>query len=203
MEQPQFSRLPQRQRIPAQPASRVAALLGSVLLAAAAAAPATAADVGVSVHVSQPGTYGRIDIGRVPPPPPALVYAQPILVQPPPRVVAPPQPVYLWVPPGHQKNWGKHCARYGACGVPVYFVQDRWYRDHVMASRGGRPAGYAPAPGPGYGPGPVYAGDRGYGHGYGHGHGDKHAEKEWRKHGHDDRREQEHGRKSKHGHGHD
>ena len=37
------------------------------------------------------------------------------------------QPVYLWVPPGHQKNWRKHCGRYDACGRPVYFVQDNWY----------------------------------------------------------------------------
>ena len=40
-----------------------------------------------------------------------------------------PAPVYLRVPPGHAKNWGKHCQRYGACGVPVYFVRDDWYRD--------------------------------------------------------------------------
>ena len=114
----------------------------SALLAALAcvAAPAMAApDVGVSVHVGQPGVYGRIDLGRVPPP--VVVYAQPIVVQPPPRVVTapPPQPVYLWVPPGHQKQWSKHCGRYDACGVPVYFVQDRWYREHVMAGRGAPP----------------------------------------------------------------
>jgi hypothetical protein len=47
-----------------------------------------------------------------------------------------PQPVYLWVPPGHQKNWRKHCYRYNACGVPVYFVQENWYRGHVAPQRG-------------------------------------------------------------------
>jgi hypothetical protein len=39
------------------------------------------------------------------------------------------QPVYLRVPPGHAKNWAKHCARYGACGRPVYFVSDDWYEN--------------------------------------------------------------------------
>ncbi len=88
-----------------------------------------AADVGVSISVSQPGVYGRIDIGRFP---------QPVLVQPQPIVIHAPrvavQPVYLWVPPGHQKNWRKHCHRYQACGVPVYFVQEGWYREHVMVA---------------------------------------------------------------------
>jgi hypothetical protein len=46
------------------------------------------------------------------------------------------EPVYLWVPPGHRKHWSKHCAQYGACGAPVYFVQDRWYREHVVGERG-------------------------------------------------------------------
>ena len=32
-------------------------------------------------------------------------------------------PLSLYVPPGHQKNWGKYCGRYNACGQPVYFVQ--------------------------------------------------------------------------------
>ena len=37
------------------------------------------------------------------------------------------QPVYMHVPPGHAKDWGKHCRKYNACGQPVYFVEDRWY----------------------------------------------------------------------------
>jgi hypothetical protein len=46
--------------------------------------------------------------------------------------------VYLWVPPGHRKNWRKHCGQYQACGVPVYFVRDDWYGKHV---RGGEHRG--------------------------------------------------------------
>jgi hypothetical protein len=123
-------------------------LFGAAALASALSAAAGAVtDVGVSVQISQPGIYGRVDIGNLPPP--VLVYPQPIVVHRPPVVVAQPvQPVYLWVPPGHQKNWKKHCGRYNACGVPVYFVKDEWYQAHVMPQRGDGP-----------------------GHGKGHGHG--------------------------------
>ena len=96
-------------------------------LAAAAPAQAADVDVGVSIGISQPGVYGRIDIGRFPQP--QLIVQQPVVIV---RQAAPPPPMYLWVPPGHQKNWRKHCGKYNACGAPVYFVQDRWYQDHVM-----------------------------------------------------------------------
>ena len=68
-----------------------------------------------------PGVYGRIQIGNAPPPP--VIYAQPVIIRPP-AVVVPRAPIYLYVPPGHAKNWGKHCARYNACSQPVYFVQE-------------------------------------------------------------------------------
>ncbi len=114
----------------------------SLACAVACLAPVVsqAADVGVSVLVSQPGVYGRIDIGRYPQP--AVIVPQPVVVAPPVGVVVPQQPVYLWVPPGHRKHWSKHCYRYNACGVPVYFVRQDWYDSHV------RP----PQPGP-HGPG--------------------------------------------------
>jgi hypothetical protein len=88
------------------------------------ASSANGADVGVSVSVGQPGFYGRIDIGNYPRP--EVVYAQPVVVQPAPVGVVY-QPVYLHVPPGHEKHWSKHCAKYNACGRPVYFVRDNWY----------------------------------------------------------------------------
>lgn len=100
----------------------------SLALVLATAAQAT--DVGVSISISQPGVYGRIDIGRYPQP--VLVQSRPIVIQRGPRVI---EPVYLWVPPGHQKNWHKHCGRYSACGVPVYFVQDGWYRERMERER--------------------------------------------------------------------
>jgi len=114
---------------------------------------ALAADVGVSIGIAQPGVYGRIDIGRFPQPP-AVVTSQPVVIEPPRVVVAKPvQPVYLWVPPGHQKNWGKHCREYSACGVPVYFVRDEWYQDKVMGSRAQNGNSHGQGKGKGHGKG--------------------------------------------------
>jgi hypothetical protein len=133
-----------------------AALLG------ACAAPAFAADVGVSISIGQPGFYGQIDIGNVPQP--QLIYPQPVVIQRAPEFVSA-APIYLHVPPGHEKHWGKHCAQYNACGRPVYFVRDDWYNNEYV---------------PHYRKG----GDDGGGHGHGRGHDkdhgrkDKHADKD-------------------------
>jgi hypothetical protein len=109
-------------------------LLAGALVVASLPGFAANVDVGVSIGISQPGVYGRIDIGRFPQP--QVIVQQPVIVgRPIVRRVQPVQPVYLWVPVVQQQNWGRHCGRYGACGVPVYFVQDRWYRDHVAAGR--------------------------------------------------------------------
>ncbi|MCY4755241.1 hypothetical protein [Pelomonas aquatica] len=98
-----------------------------VALAGLSALPAArAADVAVSIGFSQPGVYGRVDIGR---------YPQPVLVAPQPVYVGPPvyaEPVYLWVPPEQRRDWRRYCYRYGACGAPVYFVQDGWYQQNVV-----------------------------------------------------------------------
>ena len=92
---------------------------------------AQAADVGVSINIGQPGFYGRIDLGNVQQP--QLIYSAPVIIQQVPVGVVR-QPVYLRVPPGHEKNWGKHCYKYNACGQPVYFVRDDWYTN-VYAPR--------------------------------------------------------------------
>lgn len=106
---------------------RRAFVVGGAFAVAGAFAPgASAADVGVSIQVGQPGFYGRIDIGNAPRP--VLVYPEPVIVQPAPVAVVR-RPIYLRVPPGHVKKWSKHCHRYAACGQPVYFVQDRWYEE--------------------------------------------------------------------------
>jgi len=82
--------------------------------------------VGVSIGINQPGVYGRIEIGNTPPP--RVIYPQPVVIVQSPVAVYQ-RPIYLYVPPGHQKNWGKYCNRYAACGQPVYFVQEDWVRE--------------------------------------------------------------------------
>jgi hypothetical protein len=86
---------------------------------------AHAADVGVSITVGQPGFYGRIEIGDYPHP--ELVLKQPVIVKAVVGVVR--EPIYLHVPPGHAKDWAKHCGKYNACGERVYFVQENWYNN--------------------------------------------------------------------------
>ena len=107
----------------------------SLALATTLAAPAWAqTSVGVSIGINQPGVYGRIAIGNMPPP--AVVYPQPVIIVPSRQVAVVQQPLYLYVPPGHQKHWAKHCARYRACGQPVYFVQEEWVRERYAEQHG-------------------------------------------------------------------
>ncbi|OGU23525.1 MAG: hypothetical protein A2580_09320 [Hydrogenophilales bacterium RIFOXYD1_FULL_62_11] len=94
---------------------------------AVAVAPSHAADVGISVSIGQPGFYGQIDIGGFPPP--RILYREPMIIE---RVTVQRPPVYLHVPPGHAKNWSKHCREYNACGERVYFVQDSWYQNEYV-----------------------------------------------------------------------
>jgi len=108
------------------------AALGACILVGAMAPAMAQTSVGVSIGIQQPGVYGRIDIGNYPAP--RLVYPQPVVITPSPIAVYQ-QPVYLYVPPGHQKNWAKHCARYNACGQPVYFVQEDWVRERYEERR--------------------------------------------------------------------
>jgi len=102
-------------------------ILMAVGLAAVSLHSMASPNVGVSVSVGQPGFYGRVDIGNAPPA--AVIYPQPVIIQRPP-VYVDRSPIYLRVPPGHQKDWRRYCGRYDACGQPVYFVRDDWYRDH-------------------------------------------------------------------------
>lgn len=82
--------------------------------------------VGVTIGIQQPGVYGRINIGNVAPPP--VVHVQPVVIVAGPVAVQR-APIYLYVPPTQQQNWSRYCGRYGACGQPVYFVQERWVRE--------------------------------------------------------------------------
>jgi len=94
---------------------------------AVAAIPTLAADVGASISIGQPGFYGQIDIGGYPPP--RIIYREPRVMY---RSAMHRPPIYMNVPPGHARNWRKHCRHYNACGERVYFVQNNWYeREYV------------------------------------------------------------------------
>jgi hypothetical protein len=123
----------------------------------------------VSMTMGAPGFYGRIDIGGLPfPHPPQLIFPKPVIITPLRVGVVAPAPVYLHVPPGHEKNWEKHCAAYRACGQPVLFVRDAWYNDvYVPTYRTKRQGGHHPAA----------PSEHGGGHGHGSGRGNGHGKK--------------------------
>lgn len=89
-----------------------------------------AADVGVSITLGQPGFYGQINIGNDLAP--RLILPQPVIIAPPPPNAVVLAPIYLRVPPGHRKDWGRYCSTYGACGRQVYFVDDDWYEHEYV-----------------------------------------------------------------------
>jgi len=138
-------------------------VLFAVMLAAIVA-PAFA-QVGVSISVGQPGFYGQLNIGGYPQP--RVIYQQPVIVEQGPGYGA--APIYLRVPPGYERHWGRYCAEYRACGRRVYFVRNDWY-NHDYAPRYRREH-----EGRGH--------DQGEYHDHGRGHG----------HGHDDHGHQDHG----------
>ena len=117
--------------------NRVRLLILAALFAAAMPL-ARAQNVGFNAMITGevlPGVYGQVAIGNGPPPP--VVYAQPVVAQPAPVVVgAPPvEPIYLHVPPGHARDWRRHCHEYNACGRPVYFVRSAEYEPGYRPGR--------------------------------------------------------------------
>jgi hypothetical protein len=104
---------------------KILALSGLLMLPLTPAA--MAGDLGINVVVAgeiAPGVYGQVELGNRPPPP--VVYGSPVIIKADPRY-ARAVPVYLHVPPGHAKNWSKHCDKYNACGRKVYFVKSQEY----------------------------------------------------------------------------
>jgi hypothetical protein len=99
------------------------------LISLGAVAVAQAGDVSVSVNVNTPGVYGQITLGELPAP--ELLMPRAVVAIPTRIVVSgpPPEPLYLHVPPGHERHWERHCHEYNACGRPVYFVSHRWYQE--------------------------------------------------------------------------
>ena len=107
----------------------ILSVLLSVLAFGTVVPLAQAQNVSISATITGeivPGVYGHVVLGNRPPPP--LVYAQPVVAVP--VVVVQPvpmEPIYLHVPPGHARNWRKHCHEYNACNRPVYFVRSAEY----------------------------------------------------------------------------
>lgn len=122
-------------------------VLASILIVSALAGAATCAqaqNVSVNAVITGevvPGVYGQVVLGNRPPPP--VLYQQPMVVQP--VMGAPPgEPLYLHVPPGHAKNWRKHCHEYHACDRPVYFVRSAEYEPGFDRARWDREHGHEP-----------------------------------------------------------
>lgn len=136
--------------------TRTLSVLAALLIAGAGVSRAGDLDIHVILSGQvAPGVYGQVELGNGPPPP--VVYSQPMLIEP---QSSPLPPVYLHVPPGHAKNWSKHCHEYHACNRRVYFV---------------RSAEYAPD----YG-----HQDHGHGHDQDHDHGhEKHDDRDRDRHG--------------------
>jgi hypothetical protein len=108
------------------------AALGAAVSLYAGSTALAQTNVGVSISVQQPGVYGRIDIGNYPNV--QVVYPQPVVIVPGPVAVQR-QPIYLYVPPRHQRGWDRYCGRYNACGQPVYFVQEQWVQEQRNSGR--------------------------------------------------------------------
>lgn len=82
-----------------------------------------------------PGVYGQVSLGNNPPPP--VWNAQPVIYGP---ALHRAPPMYLHVPQQEYRDWGRHCARYRACGRPVHFVRveqnNRWWEHRGEHLRG-------------------------------------------------------------------
>jgi hypothetical protein len=116
-------------------------MLALLALLFAAAGPVAAAYVNATAGGPlRPGVYGRIEIGKSAPPP--VIYSRPVVAS---RAVLPGsvKPVYLYVPPGQVRKWARHCGKYKACDLPVYFVRmddspgklGRWKNRSEVANR--------------------------------------------------------------------
>jgi hypothetical protein len=92
--------------------------------------------------IVQPGVYGRVAIGGYAEPPQVYApqpvvaidngYGQVVEETVDPAYATDQPPVYLWVPEYQRTHWAQYCREYGAYGVPVYFVDDGWYRANVL-----------------------------------------------------------------------
>ncbi len=121
---------------------------------------ASAANVGISLDIGQPGFYGRLHMGGYPPP--RLLYRRPVAIW---NVPYNRPPIYMRVRPGHARQWRRYCNLYGACNERVYFVHHDWYNREYSPryQRNNRVQGHFPPPR-----------NDGHDHDNGHGNGNNH-----------------------------
>ena len=81
----------------------------------------TLAAVGVAITLGEPNFYGRIDLGRMAPPP--IIRDYPVQVRRGPRGILL-EPLSVRVTEREQRNWRRYCGRDDVCSRPVYFVRD-------------------------------------------------------------------------------
>lgn len=94
-------------------------------LLALLATPALQAQAPITTNLGEPGYYGPIVVDDSYPKP-RLMFSDPQVIDEAHRTG---RPLYLHIPPGHAKDWEKHCKHYDACHQPAYFVEDSWYSD--------------------------------------------------------------------------
>jgi hypothetical protein len=114
----------------------------SGLLLLQSSAQIFASDLGINVILSgqvAPGVYGQVEIGNTPRP--RVVYEQPVVIVTNRQHVRD-EPIYLHVPPGHARNWSKHCGAYNACGRKVYFVKSEEYEPEYQHRESHHDAGH-------------------------------------------------------------
>ena len=175
-------------------------IVAAALVGLAGGAAQAQVSVGASVNINVPGVFGRVDIGApgggVVFVAPQVVYAQPMIIVPSPVAVQQ-RPIYLYVPETHQHDWAHHCAAYGACGQPVYFVREQWVHDRYVQHYPHDHRYDHWERDHGYGPGPQHRYDHDRRDHDDHGRGrDDHGR------GHDDEGHDDHGH-GDHGHDHD
>lgn len=124
----------------------------SFVAAALTSTPVSAeVNLNVNIGVGAPDYYGVLPIQGVTP---QLWNENPIVAI---GAAIAGAPIYLTVPNKHRRNWRRYCAQYGACGVPVYFVQRGWYNHHY-----GHAAPPPPPPGSRYDRPPKHHNDHEY-----------------------------------------
>ncbi len=100
--------------------------LAAMMAAVMAAGVASAKD-------TDPGIYGAIDVSRFPKP--ATLNSRPVTATAPAKR-GKAQPIYVHVTAGEARHWHGTCQTYDACGVPVYFVTEGWFRSVYLPAIG-------------------------------------------------------------------